>query len=106
MSGIIESQRREIDHTLAGAEQIGRDQQVLHEQILKQNRDLREARIKSLDEMEELKRVQGSRPDEISGSLLEDRLRRISRESINLERKSYLDHSSDTLCTREVNLEG
>ena len=28
-------------------------------------------------------------------------LRRISRESINLERKSYLDCSSDTLCTRE-----
>ena len=28
-------------------------------------------------------------------------LRRISQESINLERKSYLDCSSDTLCTRE-----
>ena len=27
-------------------------------------------------------------------------LRRISQESINLERKSYLDCSSDTLCTR------
>ena len=26
---------------------------------------------------------------------------RISQESINLERKSYLDCSSDTLCTRE-----
>ena len=32
-------------------------------------------------------------------------LRRTSQESINLERKSYLDCSSDTLCTR-VNLEG
>ena len=28
-------------------------------------------------------------------------LRRVSQESINLERKSYLDCSSDTLCTRE-----
>ena len=27
-------------------------------------------------------------------------LRRISQESTNLERKSYLDYSSDTLCTR------
>ena len=27
-------------------------------------------------------------------------LRRISQESINLERKFYLDYSSDTLCTR------
>ena len=32
-------------------------------------------------------------------------LRRTSQESINLERKSYLDCSSDTLCTRR-NLEG
>ena len=32
-------------------------------------------------------------------------LRQTSQESINLERKSYLDCSSDTLCTR-VNLEG
>ena len=29
-------------------------------------------------------------------------LRRISQESINLERKSYLDCSSDTLCTRRI----
>ena len=28
------------------------------------------------------------------------KLRRTSQESINLERKSYLDCSSDTLCTR------
>ena len=37
------------------------------------------------------------------GSLVEITLllRRISQESINLERKSYQDCSSDTLCTRE-----
>ena len=29
-------------------------------------------------------------------------LRKTSQESINLERKSYLDCSSDTLCTREI----
>ena len=29
------------------------------------------------------------------------KLRRTSQESINLERKSYLDCSLDTLCTRE-----
>ena len=36
------------------------------------------------------------------GSLVEyhPKLRRINQESINLERKSYLDCSSDTLCTR------
>ena len=33
MSGIIESQRREIDHSLAGDEQLRRDQQLLHEQL-------------------------------------------------------------------------
>ena len=57
-SGIIQSQRREIDHALAGDEQLRRDQLLFHEQLSKQNRDLREAHIKSLHEMEELKPVQ------------------------------------------------
>ena len=64
LSRIIESQRREIDHTLAGHQQLRRDQQLLHEQLSEQNRDLREAHMKSLHEMEELKRVQGSTFDE------------------------------------------
>ena len=33
LNGIIESQRREIDHTLAGDEQLRRDQVLLHEQL-------------------------------------------------------------------------
>ena len=64
LNGIIESQRREIDHTIAGDERLRRDQQLLHEQLSEQNRDLREAHMKSLHEMEELKRVQESRIDE------------------------------------------
>ena len=66
MSGIIDSQRREIDHTLAGDEQLRRDQLLLQEQLLEQNRDLREVHMKSLNEMEELKRFQGSTFDTIS----------------------------------------
>ena len=66
MSGIIESQQREIDHALARDEQLRRDQQLLHEQLSEQNRDLRDAHMKSLNEMEELKRFQGSTFDEIS----------------------------------------
>ena len=37
---------REIDQTLAGDEQLRRDQPLLHEQISEQNRDLREAHLK------------------------------------------------------------
>ena len=48
LNGTVESQRREIDHTIAGS------------------RDLREAYIKSLYEMEELNRVQELRVDESS----------------------------------------
>ena len=74
MNGNIESQRREIDHTLAGNEQLRRDPQLLHEQILEQNRDLREAHITSLHEMEELKRVQELRIDEFwTGRLIKNR---------------------------------
>ena len=65
LNGIIEFQRREIDHALAGDEQFRRDQLLLHEQLSEQNRDLREAHMKSLHEMKELKRVQGSRFDGI-----------------------------------------
>ena len=66
LNGIIGSQRRDIDHTIAGDEQLRRDQPLLHEQLSEQNRDLREAHIKSLYEMEELKRVQESRVEESS----------------------------------------
>ena len=73
VNGIIESQRREIDHALVGDEQLRRDQQLLHEQLSEQNRDLREAHMKSLNEMEELKRFQGSTFDTISRrKLVED----------------------------------
>ena len=70
LSGIFESQRREIDHTFEGDEQLRRDQLLLHEQLSEQNRDLREALMKSLTEMEELKRFQGSRLDEFSRRIL------------------------------------
>ena len=74
LSGIIESQRREIDHTLACNQQLRRDQQLLHDHLSEQNRDLREAQMKSLNEMEELKRFQGSTFDTISRRrLIEDR---------------------------------
>ena len=57
-----------------GDEQSRRDQQLLHEQLLQQNRDLREAHEKSINEMEELKRFQGSTFDTISRrKLIEDR---------------------------------
>ena len=58
--------RRDIDRALACDEQLRRDQLLLHEQLSEQNRDLREAHMKSLNEMEKLKRVQGSRFDEFS----------------------------------------
>ena len=64
LNGIIESQRREIDHTIASDEQLRRDQLLLQEQLSEQNRDLREAHIKSLHEMEELSSVQELRVDE------------------------------------------
>ena len=66
LNGIIESQQREIDHTIAGDEPLRRDQLLLQEQLSQQNRDLRETHIKSLYEMDELKRVQELRVDESS----------------------------------------
>ena len=74
MNGNIESPRREIDHTIARNEQLRRNQLLLHEQLSEQNRDLRETHIKSLHEMEELKRLQELRIEEFSK-------RRLNRKS-------------------------
>ena len=63
---MIESQTEEIYRAHQGDEQLRRDQQLLHEQLLKQNRDLGEAHEKAFNEMEELKRLQGSTFDTIS----------------------------------------
>ena len=71
---MIESQKGEIYRAHQGDERLRRDQQLLHVQSLEQNRDLREAHEKSLNEMEELKRFQGSTFDTISRrKLIEDR---------------------------------
>ena len=60
----IESQKEEICRAQAN-ERRRQDHQLLHEQ-LKQNCDLREAHDKSLNEIEELKRFQGSTFDTIA----------------------------------------
>ena len=61
----IESQQEE-DHRAQAEERRRQDHQLLHEQLLKQNWDLREVHEKSLNEMEELKRFQRSTFDTIT----------------------------------------
>ena len=75
LNEMIESQKEEICRAHQGDERLRRDQQLLHEQLLKQDWDLREAPEESLSEMEELKRFQGSTFDTIAErKLVEDRL--------------------------------
>ena len=62
---IIESQQEEL-HCAQAEELQRRDHQLLHEQLLKQNWELREAHRKSLNEMEELKKFQSSTFDAIA----------------------------------------
>ena len=59
MNENIESQQEEL-HCAQAEELQRRDQQLLHAQLLQQNSELREAHNKSLNEMEELKKVQSS----------------------------------------------
>ena len=61
----IESQQEEL-HRAQADERRRQDHQLLHEQLLKQNWDLREAHEKSLNEMEELKKFQSSTFDTIA----------------------------------------
>ena len=74
LNEMIKFQRGVICRAHQGDERFQRDQQLLHERSVEQNRELREAREKSLNEMEEMKRVQGSTFDEFSRrKLIEDR---------------------------------
>ena len=65
LSETIESQQEEL-HRAQAEERRRQDHQLLHGQLLKQNWDLREAHEKSLNEMEELKKFQGSTFDTIA----------------------------------------
>ena len=64
LSETIESQQ-EL-HRAQVDERRRRDQQLLHEQLVKQNWDLREVHEKSISEMEELKKFQNSTFDTIA----------------------------------------
>ena len=65
LSETIESQQEEL-HRAQAEERRRRDQQLLHEQLLKQNWDLLEAHENSLKEMEELKKFQSSTFDTVA----------------------------------------
>ena len=60
LNEMIESQKGKLYRAHQGDEQLRPDQHFLHEQLLEQNRELREAHEKGFNEMEELKRFQGS----------------------------------------------
>ena len=66
LNEMIESQQEETCRAHQGDERLRREHQFLHGQFLEQNWDLREAHDKSLSEMEELKRLQGSTFDTIA----------------------------------------
>ena len=66
MNETIESQEEEICRVHQGDERLRQDHQLRHEQLLKQNWHLREANEKSLNEMKELERFQGSTFDTIA----------------------------------------
>ena len=67
----IESHKEEL-HRAQAEERCRQDHQLLHEQLFKQYWDLREAHEKSLTEMEEFKRFQGSTLDTTSRRKLVD----------------------------------
>ena len=56
LTGFIDSQRMEIDHTITGCDQPRRDQLQIQEELSEQNRALRETRIRNMRDMEELQK--------------------------------------------------
>ena len=65
LSGIIDSQRMEIGHTIAGCDQSRRDQLLLQEELSEQNRALRETRNRNMRDMEELQKSHVLKDEEL-----------------------------------------
>ena len=82
---MIESQTGEIYRAHQGDERLRRDQQHLHEQLLEQNRELREALIKNFHEMGELKRVQELRNDDSSRRRLNENQDTIDEVTVRVQ---------------------
>ena len=64
------------------------DQQLLHERLLQQNSELREAHHESLNEMEELKKFQSSTFDTIARRRLvkdQDTILELKRQDCNMK---------------------
>ena len=85
----------DINHTITGCEQSRRDQLPLQEELSEQHRDLRETRIKSLHEMEELKRVQELRVDEFSRSRLIENQEAINELTARIHEVTCMNDSRD-----------
>ena len=66
LTGIIDCQRMEIDHTITGCEQSRRDQLLLQDELSEQHRDLRETRIRNMRDMEELQERHVLKVEELS----------------------------------------
>ena len=96
LSGTIESQQEEL-HRAQAEELHRRDQPLLHEQLLKQNWDLRDAHDKSLQEMEELKKFQSSTFDTIARRKLvedQDTTLELTGKTQELQNKIYCMNDS------------
>ena len=73
LTGIIDSQRMEVDHTIAGCEQSRRDQLPLKEEMSEQNRALRATCIRNTRDSEELQKSHVLKVEELSRrKLIED----------------------------------
>ena len=102
LSETIKSQKEEL-HRAQAEDRRRRDQQLLHEQVLKQNWDLREAHENSLKEMEELKKFQSSTFDTIARRrLVEDQDTILELTGKIQELQSEIDRTSDSQDSKDA----
>ena len=66
LTGSIDSQRMEIDHTITGCDQSRRDQLLLQEELSEQNRALRETCTRNMRDIDELQKSHVLKVEELS----------------------------------------
>ena len=99
----IESQRMESNYTISGNEALRREQARLHEELAQRDRALREAHIRSLHDVQEMKRVQEMRTDEFSRQQLRGSQNTINELTSQIqELQDQVDFMNDPREFREV----
>ena len=96
LTGIVDSQRVEVDPTITRCEQSRRDQLLLQEELSEQNRALRETCNKNMRDMEELQKSHVLKVEELSRRKLTEDQNTIMEQRARIQELQNVNRMNDS----------